>query len=183
MFIPEGLTEDEVIEIMNIASRKVAKKYRFGYLSNEDMEAHGVLEAIKVLNAGKFNPKPDGDLKKQLLGFLIIHIRNRCSNLRRKHSFRYASPDSINNQHKFLIMHPLQIHSHGLGDSNMFSREGDVEDAFDYGELIEKIRSNLSIPLLKDYLKLTNGVKISASRKKILLERLKEILYGDYANE
>lgn len=178
MFIPEGMTEAEVVDIMERASKRVSPKYKFGYMNDEDMVAQGIVEAIKALNTEKFQPKPNGDLKKQLLNFLMVHIRNRISNFRRKHSFRYASPDSKSNKTKYNLMHPLKIHSQGLVNSEIFAQKNTIIEDISGGDIIEKIRDNISMSMLKDFVKWTNGAKLPASRKKALIDRLKEVLDG-----
>lgn len=183
MKIPEGMTEQEVVDVMNEAASRVAPKYKFGYHNGDDMIQQAVMKCVKILNNGKFIPKSNKDLKKQLLNFLITICRNEASNYRRKHSFRYASPDSENNKRKYNIMHPMKIHSQGMVNSEIFSRPNSIIEDIDKADLINKIRDNLPIPLLKDYLKWMNGVKIPLARRKILFTKLAEIFDGYESTE
>jgi hypothetical protein len=179
MKIPEGLTEQEVVTIMQTASFRIAPRFKFGYLKADDLIQQGIMECIKVINADKFRPIEGKCLKRQLYNFLATHIRNRMSNYRRQYSFRYANPESVSNLRKFNLMHPLQIHSAGLTNSEMFSEENTIDDDIDHSALIEKIRANLDVNMLKDYLKWSNGVKLPTVRKKALLAKLEEIINGD----
>ncbi len=180
MIVPEGLTEQEVTDIMYRVSREIARRYLFGYHSVEDNIQQGVMECIKTLNNHKFVPRGDKDLQQQLINFLRVHVRNRLSNFRRNHSFRYAEPNSKNNVAKFNLMHPLKIHSQGLAGSPIFSRENTITQGIDRSEMIRRIREALSIPMLKDFLKWQNDVKIPTKRKKELFSKIVEILGETY---
>lgn len=175
MIAIEGLTEDEVVKIIYKAC-KTAIKYKFGYLSGEDLVAHSVVKCVKVLNEGKFIPRSEKPIEAQLLNFLSMVSRNEASNLRRKHSCRYSNPENRNNEKKYNLAHPLKIHSQGLTNSELFSEESTMHEEMNYSELMIRIRETLPIPMLKDFLKWTNGVKLSTTKKKILLDTLKEIL-------
>jgi len=170
------MTEQDVVDIINKAANEQAGNYLFGYHSREDNIQQAFYHSIKVINLGKFRPVEGKCVKKQLLNFLRVHIRNRLSNDRRKHSYRYANPESKNNAPKYAIMHPLKIHSFGLENSEIFARDNNISEEFDKKELFEKIRDNLTIAELKDLLKLQADVKISEGRKIALIERIREIL-------
>ena len=176
MFVPEGLSEQDVMDCMTKAANEQCRNYQYGYNDLDDFRQQAIMHCIKVINAKKFVPKPDKDIKKQLLAFLRVHVRNRLSNDRRKESFRYSNPESRNNKPKYAIMHPLKIHSFGLENSEIFARDNHICDEFDKKELFEKIRDNLTIAELKDLLKLQADVKISEGRKIALIERIREIL-------
>lgn len=175
MNIPDGLTEEETVDIMYRAAQ-ISTKYKFGYLDDSDMVSSAIEKCIKVINQGKFLPKPDKCVKKQLYNFLVTVSRNDSSNLRRKHSCRYSNPENRNNEKKYNLAHPLKIHSQGLTNSELFSEESTVHEEMNYSELMIRIRETLPISMLKDFLKWINGVKLSTTRKKVLLDTLKEIL-------
>lgn len=163
------LTEDEMIEVAYKVSREIGPKYRFGYHSNEDMVQQGVFKAWEVIKVGKFKPRADKDLVRQLSAFLRVHIRNRLSNFRRDHSCRYTNRDSLINQAKYNIMHPLQIYNQNLKEDFF------VQQTIDRNELhdcLEYIITNLEENLLVDFNVIKDGGKLSISRRKKLIEAI-----------
>ena len=175
MKTPAGMTERETVAVINRVIVKVAPKYRFGYHTDEDMIQYAFIEAIKVINAGKFRPPPGGNVAKQLEVFLRVHIPLRLLNLIRKQSCRYANRETVLNQTKYNLMHPLLA-----GDDITYvgTAEEDYE-AVEREELIVKIRSSLTPTELKDFLKLMGGATVPKPRKEALYERLLDILLGD----
>jgi hypothetical protein len=181
--IPAGLTEQDCIEVFYKVSREAAPKYMFGYHGKDDIVEDGVYECIKILETtDKFQPKPGKDLKQQLTNFLRVHVRRRLSNNRRDRSYRYASPNSKHNIAKYNLMHPLKIHSQGLTNSDIFSRDNTICEQVDHDEMIRRIREGLSITMLKDFLRWQSDVKIPSVRRKALFDRIGEIL-SEYSQE
>lgn len=171
------LSEAELTQlIIQIASR-VSRKYKFGYHSEEDMAAQAVMEAWEVLAANKFvygEDRSKDEVRKRLSGFLATHMRNRLHNFRRNHSCRYESENNKYNSRKYNVMHPVK-----MGDlmDNAFSQSVDAEKD-ERNESIKYIRSKLPPELIKDFLKLQNGVPISARRREVLIETMREINAG-----
>ena len=180
MYIPEGLTEQEVVDIIKKVANEKKSTYRFGYHSTEDISQQVFLHCIKVINEGKFQPRGLKPVATQLLNFLRVHARNKLSNDIRNTMYRYAQPESKNNKTKWNLMHTLKIYSQNLEHSEMFAVENKMDEEIDRKNLIRKIRENLTINQLKDFLRLQNDVKISDTAKADLFARIKEILGEDY---
>jgi hypothetical protein len=141
------------------------------------MQQQAILYCVKVLNQGKFVPRDNGKpIETQLLNFFRVHVRNKLSNFRRNHSFRYANPENKNNTAKYNIQHPVKIYSQGLEHSEIFGFETDLGDTMDKEQLVREIRAGLSIPMLKDFLKWMNGVKLSKVKQEALFTRIYEIV-------
>lgn len=73
--IPEGMTEAEVLEIIEKVSDKLAYKYMFGYHTHKDIKQQAFIEAWKGLDTY--------DASRPLENFLWIHVRNRLHNFKR----------------------------------------------------------------------------------------------------
>jgi hypothetical protein len=171
-----GLTEDEIVEVLQKAAQRHAAKYCFGYNSIEDITQEAIAECIIKLNKGKFKPKPDKDIKKQLAAFLGVCSRNAQSNHLRKHSYRYASGDTEANRTKYNLMHPLKIHSQGLTRSDIFARDSEMFDEMEKQQLMDRIRGHLNIEETKDFLKYLNGVKVPKRRLATLFTKVAGII-------
>lgn len=176
MFIPEGMTEDEVVQIMTRISNLYKRKYKFGYNSEEDVVQQGILHAIKNLNNGKFKPRGNKPMALQLTNFLRVWVDRRLNNDRRNQSCRYSRADTILNKTKFAIMHPLKIHSQGLESSEIFARDSGAIDSLMNDDIKEKVLEGLDIDQRKDYMKLLGGVRISQQKEDELFARIKQIL-------
>lgn len=84
MVIPSGMSEDYVLECIEITVNKLAHSYRFGYHEAEDIKQEGRLEALRAL------PKYNGD--HPLQNFLYVHVKNRLSNFKRNTCWRNEPP-------------------------------------------------------------------------------------------
>ena len=82
MKIPDNMSEDEVLEVIEDVAKRLAWKYKFGYHDLDDMKQQARLEAWKGLD------KYDG--KRPLINFLWTHVRNRLFNMRRD---KFERPD------------------------------------------------------------------------------------------
>src|SRR5690554_1663002 len=85
MQLPQGITEQDFINMTDKIVKSIASKFRFGYHSNEDMMQEGRFIAIKAINSGKFD-----ESKGKLESFLWSEIRNKLSNFKRDN---YERPD------------------------------------------------------------------------------------------
>lgn len=183
MQIPAGLTEKRTVEIISEAARVIGPLYRFGYHSREDMIQQGIMEGVKVLNENKFQPKATAyedseKMERALRVFMRVHIRNRLSNYRRKHSCRYYGNEEIN-RNKYNIMHPAKI-----GEwADILVEVENERDGVEARDLISFIRSRLDQDTLRDFLRVQNGVTIPSVRRNRLLAALREIMQDEEAAE
>ena len=85
MQIPPGMTEEEVIEVINRILSTLSYNFKFGYFGIDDMKQEGWVYAIEALP--KYNPEI-----APLENFLRTHIRNRFLNLKRDKLSRHQPP-------------------------------------------------------------------------------------------
>ena len=76
MQIPKGMTEEQVVDVINGVVNILAYNFKFGYFDLDDMKQQGRMYAIEALP--RFNPDVGN-----LHNFLRSHIRNRFLNLHR----------------------------------------------------------------------------------------------------
>lgn len=169
MFVPEGMTADEVVAIATEVSRAPARKYLFGYHSVEDLVEQGVLISLDILSKGKFKPRGPKPMALQLKNFLRVWVRNRLSNYRRDNSCRYPNADSPANKSKYNLMHPLKIYSQGLSTSEIFARDINVGREIDDRDLTGRLLTGLSVYERKLYWKKMGGVILSVAEEQLLL--------------
>jgi hypothetical protein len=77
MHIPDGMTEEEVLSIIDAVVRSVAPSFAFAYYDTLDIEQEGRMEALKAL------PSYTRDRKASLYTFLRVVVRSRLLNLQR----------------------------------------------------------------------------------------------------
>ena len=81
-YLPEGMTEKEVLDVIDIAVRRLAYKFRFGYHTVEDIKQEGRFVALKALK--KY------DSSRPLENYLWTAVRNGLFNNKRDN---YERPD------------------------------------------------------------------------------------------
>jgi hypothetical protein len=181
---PEGLTRDQVGEILQRIATKVVRKnksYIFGYNSEEDIIQQGVIFGIICMARGKYRPelflREDRDNSPQscLERFMSVHINHRLFNYRRDNSRRNVETSYPANDMKYNLMHPLPLDEAFIANSDSHSI-----DIIHYHDTLMRIKKDLSKTpdLLNDFYRVVDGVNIPQQRKLRLKDRIKEILDG-----
>lgn len=184
--------ENELLKVIDIITKKLAYKFKFGYHDIEDMKQQISVFAIEGLK--------NYDHKRPLENFLWTHVRNRLFNYKRDN---YQRPDKpcytcpfydkastlctkysnkndcdlyakwLNrNQNKKNLMHLTTVDE--IKDySNVFF---DSVVSPDQKETLEIIENNLSGEYRTIYLKLKHGSKVSKADTNKLLLKIREIL-------
>jgi DNA-directed RNA polymerase specialized sigma24 family protein len=157
MRIPEGYTEEQVIQIIQEVSKRLSHSFTFDIFAAEDIEQECFPLALKALE------KYDG--RTELRNFLSVHLRNRLHNLRR--DWMSMSQE----KHRLLRAAPLEAEPQSK-QSSVLSK---LEDA----ELRDYLNRNIPPDLRPDFLRLCDGYSLSHHRKKIIIAAIREIL-SDY---
>ncbi|NDC96549.1 sigma-70 family RNA polymerase sigma factor, partial [bacterium] len=79
-----GVDESDFLNIVNIITKKLAYKFKFGYHDIEDMHQQIIIFAIEGLK--------NYDHKRPLENFLWTHVRNRLFNYKRDNYQRPNKP-------------------------------------------------------------------------------------------
>jgi DNA-directed RNA polymerase specialized sigma24 family protein len=190
--IKKQVDENELLKVIDIITKKLAYKFKFGYHDIEDMKQQISIFAIEGLK--------NYDHKRPLENFLWTHVRNRLFNYKRdnyqrpdkpcytcplydkasKLCTKYSDKNDCDlyakwldrNQNKKNLMHLTTIDE--LKDyGNIFF---DSSATPDQTETLRTIENSLIGEYRTIYLKLKNGSKINKSDKTKLLNKIQEIL-------
>jgi DNA-directed RNA polymerase specialized sigma24 family protein len=189
---PQQVDENELLKVIDIITKKLAYKFKFGYHDIEDMKQQISIFALEGLK--------NYDHKRPLENFLWTHVRNRLFNYKRdnyqrpdkpcytcplydkasKLCTKYSNKNDCDlyskwlerNQSKKNLMHLTTVNE--LKDySNIFFDSSATPDQI---ETLQIIENNLSGEYRTIYLKLKNGTKVTKAEKNKLLIKIREIL-------
>jgi len=205
---PKGMTEEEVVEIVNGILQTLSHSFKFGYYSFEDMRQQGWVYAIEALP--KYNP----DIAP-LENFLRSHIRNRFLNLKRDKLSRHTSPcpscpfydpdckvrenkcsafaDKMEcdkwsgwetrNASKKNLVQPLDISNiRDEHEKNMKLNDTTIQKSINT-ELISIIDKNLPVSMRSDFKKMLEGIHVAKPKRQKIEDCIKEILQENYDGE
>jgi DNA-directed RNA polymerase specialized sigma24 family protein len=197
----QKVNENELLKVIDIISKKLAYKFKFGYHDIEDMKQQIWIFALEGLN--------NYDHKRPLENFLWTHVRNRLFNYKRDN---YQRPD------KPCLTCPLYdpklLNSYSgckqyenKNDCDLYSiwiKRNDTKKNLMYLTTIEEIKdyasfffcntsenadNNEILQILDEklnddyriiYLKLKTGTKVSKSDQEKLTAKIKQILQDHY---
>jgi hypothetical protein len=198
MFIPNGFTEQEVLQTIEDVVVKLAGPFKFGFHEAEDMKQEGRILAITALE--NFDAAR-GTLKN----FLTNHIRNRFINMRRDKLERRHPPCSScpfykeaydrcgafdckedcekwqgwkkRNMMKRNLME-------GYNPNNVSESSGELPVGSDNvltnmsnQEVVEYVDRNIPVSIRADYLRMLNGVKIPKAKRERILQAVRELVH------
>ena len=201
--MPEGMSEAEVLDIIDRVANGLAYKFRFGYYDLEDIKQHAKLEALQGLD--KYDPS-----KGKLETFLWTHVRNRLSNLKRNKFERYDKPclhcplaaydpeckksrnecteyeDKDNcslyynwlrrNSAKRNLMSPVGIQNvRDEHESNM-REEQDIIEKINYETMVDLIDEKIPAVLRPLWIRMKNDIKLTKPEREKVLEAIRFIL-------
>jgi len=187
------ITPQELQTIRKV-SKSLAPSYTFGYYDVEDIEQECFIIAMEAL------PRYDSN-QGSLENFLYTHISNRLKNFLRKNYYRrtfhcaHCDGKDPNCEHcerrrwKFAtkkhLMEPVDIdHINCDKEANTYITCNILEN-MELNEIFSIINLHLEVYLRTDYLKMLDGVHVPKNRRKIIENRIVEILneygYGEKA--
>lgn len=193
--LPNGVSEEEFLRVLDNISKRLGHKFRFGYHDFDDMKQQAAIFAMEGLE--KY------DNTRPLENFLWTHVRNRLFNFKRNH---YQRPDkpchtcpffdpnyqcstnqcseyknknecklyntwSTRNEAKKNIMQPTHIDN----DTNP-PPSNPILPAIQNKEIINLLDDHIQPEYRENYLKLKHGTKIPKSQLTKLQKHIAEIL-------
>lgn len=202
MYVPPGLTEAVVVQTIQNVVRKIAKKYKFGYYVEEDLEQEALIIIIEQKILEKYY-----DETKPLENFLYVVLKTRLGNLKRdkyvrrdppcvrcplkaflppngcsaykdKEDCKFYKKWLISNASRKNIMHTINIDNVCDVEEPSMSYETDFLQNIDLEEVQSLLLENLDIKSRKYFIKMQNGIKVSTSELSYLTEKIKEVLDG-----
>ena len=178
MKIPKGMTEHEVLEIINKICDRYAYKFKFGYFEPEDIRQEAFIIALDALDRYE-----EG---RPLENFLAVHVKNRLNNFKRDKYYRQnknndGKQERLNNSKKFL-MEPLDISNiRDEAEKNMRLSDSFIDEIANQ-ELLEIIDEHLDTSLRADYLRVRHGAYVPKPRREQISSEVRKIL-EEYGHE
>jgi len=178
--LPNGVSTEEFLLVLDNISKRLAKKFRFAYHSIDDMKQQAAIFALEGLQ--------NYDKKRPLENFLWTHVRNRLFNYKRNN---YQRPDkpchscpffdkhcklSTNQCEKFPNKYDCELYESwakrneskkniiqpGYIDNNSHLAPSFSQNSFlENKELIQFLDANIHSDYREIYLKLKHGTKIN----------------------
>lgn len=194
-----NVSEEELLSTIDIISKKLAYKFRFGYHEIEDMKQQISIFALEGV--------ANYDHNRPLENFLWTHVRNRLFNYKRDNYQRPDKPcsscplfdkkcaDTNNNciafANKLDCIEYSNWHSRNNSKKNLmyFNTLEDIKEflpqlqnkthSFENKEIIQIIEQELTGENRKVYLKLKYGNKVYKHEINKLVEKIQEIIQDD----
>lgn len=193
--LPNNVSNEEFIRVLDNISKRLGHKFRFGYHDFEDMKQQAAIFALEGLE--KY------DNTKPLENFLWTHVRNRLFNYKRNN---YQRPDKpclncpffdksykcSNNQcSKFTNKSDCELYSSWaerneakknimqpsyIDHDPLHKKHDDLSLGVQNKEIIDYLDSSVSLEYRENYLKLKHGDKIPKQQLLKLQKYIAELM-------
>ena len=199
--LPEGFTEQQVLDAIENAVRILAPSFTFGIYALDDIKQEARVMGLEALARYDPRPGPDGRPTRPLENFVYIHIRNRLCNLVRKKLRRSDAPCAVchravgnrtehpdgrfcqkylawkkRNDGKANIMCPLDL-EHVADERERSTRvESDVESDASVSEALRLVDEHLPVELRATYLQMRAGQSVPKARRLVVENAVRDIL-------
>lgn len=196
MKTPKGMSEEDVLQVIDRVIDRFYKKFIFSYHEASDVRQEARILALEGLE--KYNGL------YPLEHFLSVHIRNRLCNFKRKNYVRIDKPCfncpfnayvngectkyndinecepfskwNVKNEAKRNIISPIGL-SYTVDDNEQnLHYESDPVDSMSNKEMMAFIDENISVENRSIWLKLRGGIKISKIDQEKVKSELKTML-------
>lgn len=158
MKIPKNMTEQQVVDQINIVVNRMSARYTFHGYDVEDIKQEAFIICMDALDRY--------DQKRPLENFLAVHLSNRLKNFVRDNFYvkgeeekkRVLKPSSLSNEDLILTEEPVY-------DNNIDAKN--MQKVIDH-KLPSEYRA--------DYLKIINDVYVPKKRREEIIALIKELL-------
>lgn len=157
MIIPKGMTEIEVIAIMQKVVSKIAPRYVTRGYSLEDMKQEAIIMCMEAM------PRFDGE--RPLENFLSVHVSNRMKNFLRDNV-------KVKDEEKYKVVNPAQL----TQDIEVLYDEDDFYERLDYKDMASIVDENMPAAMRMDYLKMVNDFYVPKQRREEITYFIKDLL-------
>ena len=162
MKVPKGMTESEVLEVINKICDRYAYKFKFGYYTPDDIRQEAFIIALDALERY--------DEGRPLENFLAVHVKNRLNNFKRDKYYRQNQKkgddkqEKLNNSKRYL-MDTLDISNiRDEKEKSMRLDDSFIENIANQ-ELLDIIDEHLSVSFRSDYLMVIDGAYVPKPRR------------------
>ena len=165
MQIPEGMTEQQVLDQIQKVCDRISPKYTFYGYTVDDIKQESFIICLEALKRY--------DQKRPLENFLSVNLSNRLKNFVRDNHFI-----GNDNESRQKVVQPAQLdHENSIVDQeNKFSNSYDKLQTKDMAQKIDKF---MPADMRLDYLKMINDVYVTKQRREEILSIINNIL-GEY---
>lgn len=157
MKIPKNMTEQEVVDQINVVVNRMAHKYTFGTYGLDDIKQEAFIICMDALTRY--------DEKRPLENFLSVHLSNRLKNFVRDN---YYTKDE---HEKKRVLKPKY-----LSQEDVVKYEHDYYTKLEAQDVADIVDMYLPAEHRADYLKMINDVYIPKKRRDELIEIIKELV-------
>ena len=195
-----NIGDDDLVKIVSKIINSLVSKFRFGYHDLEDMRQQGwVFLLDKVL--------PKWDRKRPLENFLYRSLRNQYINFKRDNYSRQELPcykcpfydpknvKSVNCNQCSIFIEKMECekwaawkvrndakksltHANEINENSVIDKD-DILQNVEMKEMLELIDRKLPLDLRADFIRIKEGVALSAQRREKVKEAVREILNAD----
>ena len=158
MKIPKNMTEQQVIDQINIVVNRISARYTFHGYEVEDIKQEAFIICMDALE--RYDPS------RPLENFLSVHLSNRLKNFVRDNFY------TKDEEEKKKILKPSS-----LSYEDYVPHEEKVEDdKIDAQALQKTIDMRLPAEYRSDYLKIINDVYVPKKRREEIIAIIKELI-------
>lgn len=161
MKIPKNMTEQQVIDQINIVVNRMAARYTFHGYDAEDIKQEAFIICMDAMDRY--------DQKRPLENFLAVHLSNRLKNFVRDNFYIKGEEE------KKRILKPSSLSSEDL----ILTEEPVYDNDIDAKNMQNTIDRKLPSEYRADYLKIINDVYVPKKRREEILSLIKELLYEE----
>tara|TARA_Y100001938_G_scaffold77794_1_gene107549 strand:- start:81 stop:596 length:516 start_codon:yes stop_codon:yes gene_type:complete len=162
MNVPKGMTEQQVVDQINIVCNRISPRYTFYGYTVDDIKQESFIICMEALN------RYDGI--RPLENFLSVNLSNRLKNFVRDNHFL-----GNENTDRQKVYQPAQLdyEDYIVDEENKFSI---TYDHIQKEEIVDAINKYLPANMRMDYLKMINDVYITKQRREEITAMIVDIL-------
>ena len=161
MNIPDGMTEQEVVDQIEKVCNRIAPRNTFYGYALDDIKQEAFIICMEALNRY--------DNSRPLENFLSVNLSNRLKNFVRDNHFIHT--DDLD---RVRVLKPAQLdHENAVVDAN---DNNITYDSIEFKNMADIVDVKIPASLRLDYLRMINDVYITKQRREELVEIIQEIL-------
>jgi DNA-directed RNA polymerase specialized sigma subunit len=162
MKIPQGMTEEQVVDQIQIVVDRMAPKYTFYGYTTDDIKQEAFIICLEALN--RYDPT------RPLENFLSVNLSNRLKTFVRDNYFTTQTSEA-----RKRVAQPAQLdYEDKLIDEE--DKFGNSYEQLDIEVMSRAIDQYIPANIRMDYLKLLNDVYVSKQRREEITDIIKTIL-------
>jgi DNA-directed RNA polymerase specialized sigma24 family protein len=161
MNIPDGMTEQEVVDQIEKVCNRIAPRYTFYGYALDDIKQEAFIICMEALNRY--------DNSRPLENFLSVNLSNRLKNFVRDNHFIHTE-----DLDRVRVLKPAQLdHENAVVDAKDHNI---TYDSIEFKNMADIVDVKIPASLRLDYLRMINDVYITKQRREELVEIIQEIL-------